>query len=99
MNTSLTKEEEKYINDPRAWDRKRNSMNIAIYNFVLILGGIVIIVDIFVTFRNLTDNFIYQFSIPGFMIGLLLVGLYIFGYYWSRERKLIASIIKKLEGM
>lgn len=99
MNTALTKEEEKFINELNLWDRKRNSMNMVLYNFFLILGGLVIIVDIIVSTPNLTDKFIYQFSIPGFMIGLMLVGLYIFGYYWTKERKLIASIIKKLEGM
>jgi hypothetical membrane protein len=99
MNTALTKEEEKFINELNLWDRKRNSMNMVLYNFFLILGGLVIIVDIIVSISNLTDKFIYQFSIPGFMIGLMLIGLYIFGYYWTKERKLIASIIKKLEGM
>ena len=99
MNTALTKEEEKFINELNLWDRKRNSMNMVLYNFFLILGGLVIIVDIIVSIPNLTDKFIYQFSIPGFMIGLLLIGLYIFGNAWSKERKLIASIIKKLEGM
>ena len=99
MNTSLTKAEEKFINDLRVWDRKRRPMNMVLYNIFLILGGVVILVDIITTIPHLTDKVIFQFSIPGFMIGLLLIGLYIFGHYWSKERKLIASIIKKLEGM
>jgi hypothetical protein len=92
----LNREEEKFISDLMRWNAKHKPLSFYLYNIFLLLGGVIIVVDIIMTIPNLTDKFIFQFTIPVFILGFLMIGLYIFGSYWMKERKIISAILNKL---
>ena len=97
MNTTLSSEEKRFLHQLLTWDEKRRTMNSVLYNLFLILGGIIIVVVGFSTVQHLNDQTVLWLTVPGFLLGLLLIGLYIMGQRWNKERQLVASIIRKLQ--
>ncbi|MDZ7289667.1 MAG: hypothetical protein ONB44_10785 [candidate division KSB1 bacterium] len=96
MNERLKADEEKFIHELLAWDAQRRPMEWILGNVALFLGGVMILVIGIFTIRHLTDRLILLITVPGFISGILFVGLYIFISNRIKERRRMASILKKL---
>ncbi|OYD14406.1 hypothetical protein CH333_07980 [candidate division WOR-3 bacterium JGI_Cruoil_03_44_89] len=96
METKLNKEEEGLVHELLTWDRTRRHIESIFCRLFLTLGGVIIVIVGFFTVQHLNDRIILWVTVPGFLIGLFLVGLYIEREHRLRERRLVASVLKKL---
>ncbi len=79
--------EEYFIKELLDWDSRRRGVEWLLCNTSLILGGAVLIGVLIYTLRHLQDELIFRVTVPGSLIGLYLVGLYMFGRNRIRERQ------------
>jgi hypothetical protein len=96
MDEKLKPDEEQFIRDLLAWDTQRRPVEWVLSNAALILGVVVILVTCIYTLRHLTDRLIFWVTAPGFVLGVLFVGIYFFVGKRVKERHRMASILKKL---
>ena len=96
MHKKLRREEERFIRDLLAWDGRHRPVEWVLSNAALILGVIVILVTCIFTIQHLTDRLIQLVTVPGFLVGILFVGLYAFAAKRIKERHCMALILKKL---
>jgi hypothetical protein len=96
MSVELSDEEERFIKDVMKWDETRRRTETLFSMLFLIVGGAVIVVVAYVTVGNLTDRTALSVTVPGFLAGILLIGLYLVAGWRIRERRTIASVLKKL---
>lgn len=97
MGTKLNEEEERFVQELLNWDQLKKPTGCILYNLFLTFGGIVIVVVCFLTIQHLTDRTALWVTVPGFLVGLFLIGLYLVEKYRTRERRLVASVLKKLQ--
>lgn len=95
MATVLNEMEEQYIHRLMTWDRLRMPLG-WFFMTVLVLGGLVIILAAYLTMQRLNDENVMWVTVPGFLLGIVLILFAIAGVYWIRERHRIASIVKKI---
>ncbi|KAA0230173.1 hypothetical protein EDS67_08195 [candidate division KSB1 bacterium] len=96
MNTKLENDEQDFVRDLLAWEQRRRPLEWLLSNLALVLGGVVILVTIFYTLRHLTDRLVFWVTVPGFLLGVVFVGIYYFGGKRIKERHRVAVILKKL---
>jgi hypothetical protein len=96
MDTRLTQDEDRYLHDLLVWDTRQRSVESVFQHAALFLGGIVIVGSILFALRDLTDRAIYGMLVPGILVGLFFVSLYVYGRIRTRERHRLASIARKL---
>lgn len=96
LKTKLSEEEDQFVHELLTWDQTLRSKEWVFYNLLLILGGLVIVVVAFLTVQHLNDKTALWVTVPGFLTGILLIGLYIIGVRRIKERRLVASVLKKL---
>ncbi len=96
MDEKLKMDAEQFIHDLLAWDVRRRPMEWVLSNLALFLGAVVILVTGIFTIRHLTDRLILWVTVPGFVLGILFVGLYMFAGKRVKERHRMALILKKL---
>jgi hypothetical protein len=92
MESDLSDEEEQFVRDLLAWAEKRRPIEWIFNNLLLFLGGTVVVIGL-LTVQYLNDRTVYCITVPGFLLGFLLIGLYIIG-----ERRLVARVLGKLWG-
>jgi len=95
LRTKLNEEEDQFVHKLLTWDQTLRSKESVFYNLLLISGGIVIVVVAFLTVQHLNDRTVLWVTVPGFLTGVLLIGLYIIGMRRIKERRLVASVLKK----
>lgn len=96
MNTKLENDEKEFVRELLAWEERRRPVEWLLSNLSLMLGGVVILVTIVYTLRHLTDRLVFWVTIPGFLLGLVFVGIYYFGNKRIKERHRLAIILRKL---
>jgi hypothetical protein len=96
MDEKLKIEEEQFIRDLLAWDAQHRPVEWVLSNTALVLGVVVILVTCVYTLRHLTDRLIFWVTVPGFVLGVLFVGIYFFAGKRVKERHRMALILKKL---
>ena len=98
MRAELSEEEEQFVSELVTWDRTRRNVELVFYTLLLVIGGAVIVIAGYITIQHLTDRTALSVTVPGFLLGLLLIGLYLFGERRVKERRMAASVLKKLRG-
>lgn len=96
METSLTDLERRFVHDLLMWNQTRRSVELLFFNVLLILGGMMIIVVAYLTLQYLSDRTVALVTVPGLLMGVLLVGLYVVGRRRIQDRQRVCAIIKKL---
>ena len=96
MAETLKSDEEQFVRDLLAWDARQRPTEWILSNLALVLGAVVILVTCIYTLRHLTDRLIFWVTVPGFVMGILFVGIYFFAGKRVKERHRMASILKKL---
>ena len=92
----LTQSEKKFIDKIENWEKRVKKVENIFYNILLVLGGILLISVVIVTIENLNNPNIIWIALPGILIGVHFVWLFLMGKYWIKERTYIASILKKI---
>lgn len=98
MKAELSEEEEQFIHELLTWDRTHRPVERLLYNLFLILGGTIIVIHGLLTVRQLHDRIVLWLTMPGFLLGLVFILLYIVGERRIRERRLVAKVLRKLWG-
>jgi hypothetical protein len=98
MKAELSEEEEQLIHELLTWDQTRRPVERLLYNLFLILGGAIIVIHGFLTVQQLHDRIVFWLTVPGFLLGLIFILLYIMGERRLRERHLVAKVLRKLWG-
>jgi hypothetical protein len=98
MKSRLSEEEEQFVHELETWERSGKRIEHFFYTLFLVLGGAVIVTAGYVTVQHLTDRTALSITVPGFLLGLLFIGLHLGGGRRMRDRSITASILKKLRG-
>ena len=98
MKSDLSDEEEQFVRDLLTWDEKRRPIEWIFNKLLLVLGGTVVVVIGLLTVQHLNDRTIFWITVPGFLLGFLLIGLHIIGERRTSERRLVARVLGKLLG-
>jgi uncharacterized membrane protein YfcA len=98
IKAELSEEEEQLIHELLTWDQTRRPVERLLYSLFLILGGAIIVIHGFLTVQQLHDRLVFWVTVPGFLLGLIFILLYIVGERRIRERRLIAKVLRKLWG-
>ncbi|MCD4795791.1 MAG: hypothetical protein K8R49_01285 [Candidatus Cloacimonetes bacterium] len=96
MADNMNKTEKIFLRKMLSWDQKKASIEVLINSIFLVLGGISIIVIAYLTFMNINNYKSIWVTLPGFLIGVLLLCIYIVGDFRIKERRKFASILRKL---
>jgi len=97
MKSEFTKEEDEFLKEMLIWDKKKKTFEKIIYNFFLLLALFVIILVTILSLNRLTDKIIRFVTAPGYLVGILLIWIYIIGKNRNKEHRLINSIFRKLK--
>ncbi len=95
MDPILNEREAEYVNALLKWDRLRIRIG-WFFMFLLILGGLMVVVTAILTARKLDDHTVLWMALPAIFVGLLLIVLSVAGIQWLKQRHLIVSILTKL---
>jgi len=93
----LNEREAEFVSTLMKRDGKRMRLG-WLFMMLLVAGGLVIVVTIVLTLGHLDDHYVFWVTLPGFLVGLSLIGLSVAGVSWVKQQHLIASILKKLQG-
>jgi hypothetical protein len=99
MRIELSPSEEALVDELLAWDDSRRSRDGLLCNAALVAGGCVIAITAAFTVFNLTDEFITGYTVPGFVVGLALIGAYVLGGRRVENRHRLATIVRKMKGV
>jgi hypothetical protein len=78
------------------WEKFNKTSEILIYNFMLFIGGLLIVLTVFKTLNNLTDKSIFYITLPGFLAGILFIWVYLTARRRIREKSEFTRIFHKL---
>ena len=96
MRSDLNEQERQFVDELLKWDQKDRPGQWVLCHIFLILGGIVFVAAAILTVQNLNDRTILWVMLPGTLIAIAFFVLYIVGERRIRERKLMASVLRKL---
>ena len=97
MSGTLSRTDEEVVRELLSWDDGKRSSDWLLCNIALIIAGVVIVAAGAFTLRHMTDHVVLTVLVPGFVVGLFFVGLYVLGGRRLRERHRLASIVRKLK--
>ncbi len=97
MSNRLSRSEERVIEELLTWDDSRRPSEWTLCNVALVIAGCLIVGSAILTLLRLEDDVVIGILVPGFLLGLFLVGVYVFGSKRIRERHQLATIIKKMK--
>ncbi|KQC09282.1 MAG: hypothetical protein APR54_03735 [Candidatus Cloacimonas sp. SDB] len=92
----LEKKELKIIYNLFRWEKFNKTSEILIYNFMLFIGGLLIVLTVFKTLTNLTDKSILYITLPGFLAGILFIWVYLTARKRIQEKSEFTRIFHKL---
>ena len=96
MNLPLTKLEKEFMRDILKWDQKKATIEVIVNNIFLALGMIVTLYVAYRTIINLNDLHTLWLLLPGYVIGILFLSIYIVGDVRIKERRKYASVMRKI---
>ncbi len=96
MSVELNTAESGFVRELLAWDRRRRSLDWLLCNLLLALGGLIIVVAGGFTLGHRSDHVVWTMTVPGFLLGLLFLVLYVVGERRIRDRRTMVGILKKL---
>lgn len=96
MNLPLNKQEKEFMRNILRWDQKRASIEVIVNNIFLILGMIVTLYVAYKTIINLNDLHSLWLLLPGYVIGILFLSIFIVGDVRIKERRNYASVMRKI---
>ena len=96
MKINMTNAENNFMKKMLQWDQKKASLESSINSIFLIIGSLVIIAVAYLTIKHLNEYSSIWAIIPGYVIGILLLCIYLVGDIRIRERRYFASVLRKL---
>jgi hypothetical protein len=91
----LDRAELKYVKDLLYWNTHKRAGEVFLNNLMLFLGGVIIIISIYMTLLKLSDTVIWTI-LPGFLAGILFIWIYMVGKRRIKERHLLSNLLNKL---
>ena len=96
MRINVTNTEKDFMKKMLRWDQKKASLESTINSVFLIIGALVIIVIAYLTIKYLNEYSSIWAIMPGYVIGILLLCIYLAGDIRIKERRYFASVLRKL---
>ncbi|MEA2096331.1 MAG: hypothetical protein U9P73_06540 [Candidatus Cloacimonadota bacterium] len=96
MNLPLNKKEKDFMRKMLRWDQKKAPIEVIINNLFLVTGMLVILYVAYKTMINLHDIQLLWLFLPGYVIGVLLLSIFIVGDIRIKERRKYASVMRKI---
>ncbi len=96
MAIPLNKKEKDFMRKILKWDQQKVSLIVIINNLVLIAGMIVTLYVAFKTITNLNNLQSLWLLLPGYVIGILLLSIFIIGDVRVKERRKYAAVMRKI---
>lgn len=96
MAITLNKKEKDFMRKILKWDQQNISLEVIINNIVLIVGMLVTLYVAFKTITNLDDLHSLWILLPGYVIGILLLSIFIVGDVRVKERRRYAAVMRKI---
>lgn len=96
MVIPLNKKEKTFMRKMLRWDQKKTSHEVIINNMLLIAGMLVTLYVAFRTITSLNDIHSLWLLLPGYVIGILLLIIFIVGDSRIKERRKYASVMRKI---
>lgn len=96
MPVSMKTSEKKFMKKMLLWDQKKASIEVLVNSIFLIIGTLVILTDAYFTYRYLNNHASIWVIMPGYIIGILLLLIYLVGDKRIKERRHFASILRKI---
>ena len=96
MVIPLNKKEKTFMRKMLRWDQQKTSAEVIINNILLIAGMLVTLYVAFRTIANLKDLQSLWLLLPGYVIGILFLCIYIVGDVRIKERRKYASVMRKI---
>jgi len=93
---NLEPEELKTVYDLFRWEKFNRSIEVIVYNFMLFIGGMLVILTAIKILTNLGNNGSLLVTLPGFLSGLLFIWVYRTGRKKINEKIKLANIFHKL---
>jgi len=96
MAIPLNKKEKDFMRTILRWDQKRASIEVIVNNIFLFIGIIVTLFVVYRTIINLNDLHTLWLLLPGYVIGILFLCIYIVGDIRIKERRKYAAVMRKI---
>ena len=96
MPVSMKTSEKNFIKKMLQWDQKKASIEVIINSVFLIIGALVILTDAYFTYGYLNNHMSIWVIMPGYVIGILLLSIYLVGDLRIKERRYFASILRRI---
>ncbi|RLC57827.1 MAG: hypothetical protein DRH89_02570 [Candidatus Cloacimonadota bacterium] len=96
MAIPLNKKEKDFMRKMLKWDQKKASFEVIVNNIFLAVGMLVTLYVAYRTFTTLNDLQSLWLLLPGYIIGILLLSIFIVGDVRIKERRKYASVMRKI---
>jgi len=96
MSVPLNKKEKDFMRKMLRWDQKKASLEVIINNVFLFAGMLVTLYVAYKTIVNLKDLSSLWILMPGYVIGVLLLLIFIVGDIRIKERREYAAVMRKI---
>ena len=96
MPVSMKTSEKKFMKKMLLWDQKKASIEVLVNLVFLIIGALVVLTDAYFTYRYINNHTSFWVIMPGYVIGILFLSIYLVGDKRIKERRHFASILRKI---
>ena len=96
MAIPLNKKEKDFMRKMLRWDQKKASFEVIVNNVFLAVGMLVTLYVAYRTITTLNDLQSLWLLLPGYIIGILLLNIFIVGDVRIKERRKYASVMRKI---
>ena len=96
MAIPLNKKEKDFMRKMLRWDQKKASFEVIVNNMFLAVGMLVTLYVAYRTIITLNDLHSLWLLLPGYIIGILLLSIFIVGDVRIKERRKYASVMRKI---
>ncbi len=96
MTISMKTSEKKFMKKMLLWDQKKASVEVLVNLVFLIIGALVVLTDAYFTYRYINNHTSFWVIMPGYVIGILFLLIYLVGDKRIKERRHFASILRKI---
>lgn len=96
MAIPLNKKEKDFMRKMLRWDQNKASLEVIINNIFLVAGMLVTLYVAYRTIINLHNLRLLWLLLPGYVIGILLLSIFIVGDIRIKERRQYAAVMRKI---
>ncbi len=96
MAVPLNKKEKDFMRKMLRWDQKKASFEVIVNNLFLAAGMLVTLYIAYKTIVSLNNLQSLWLLLPGYVIGILLLSIFIVGDIRIKERRQYASVMRKI---